>query len=53
MGENHRLRKAGTPGAAIATAANFDEVEKELATAAQGFEAALEIKPDFVDAATA
>ena len=38
---------------AIASAANFDEVEKDLATAASRFEAALEIKPDFVDASTA
>ena len=29
VGENHRLRRGGNPGAAIATAANFDEVEKD------------------------
>ena len=52
-GREPPAEEGGNPGAAIATAANFDEVEKELAIAASRFEAALEIKPDFVDAATA
>ena len=52
-GREPPAEEGGNPGAAIATAANFDEVEKELAVAASRFEAALEIKPDFVDAATA
>lgn len=52
-GREPPAEEGGNPGAAIASAANFDEVEKDLATAASRFEAALEIKPDFVDASTA
>ena len=44
-GREPPAEEGGNPGAAIASAANFDEVEKDLATAASRFEAALEINP--------
>jgi len=52
-GREPPVEEGGNPGAAIATASNFKEVEAELAIAASRFEAALEIKPDFIDASTA